>query len=244
MNSPEQCLPTFDRSTALYRVWSRLTARLAAPAVVTRIYREHLTYLSRLALAELHRGAGEVERDAVPGVMIEVGCALGGSALVIATAKAAGRRFEIYDIFGMPPGPSAGDGPDVHARYEEIASGRSEGIGGEPYYGYVDDLLGKVRTAFDRHGFGNDGSIRFVPGRIQQTLAPVGPVAFAHIDCDRYDSVKTSLQAIMPRLAVGGAVFVDDYFSKSGCKRAVDEFFGGRRGYRLIHRSQLQIRHA
>jgi asparagine synthase (glutamine-hydrolysing) len=49
-------------------------------------------------------------------------------------------------------------------------------------------------------------------------------VAFAHIDCDWYDSVKTSLERITPNLSSGGILVIDDYYAYSGCKKAVDEF--------------------
>jgi len=183
------------------------------------------------------------DRAGEPGVLIEVGCALGGSALVMAAARARGRPLWIYDVFGMPPAPTAGDGPDVHARWAVIAGGKAEGIGGHPYYGYVGGLYERVLATFAAHGFDPEREgIRFVRGMAQDTLREVPPVAVAHVDCDRYASVRACLERIAPRLTPGGVLIVDDYDSKSGCRRAVDEYFRGRGAeYRLVRRSRLHV---
>src|SRR5436305_1749597 len=39
----------------------------------------------------------------------------------------------------MIPPPGESDGPGLLARYDTISSGRSEGIGGDKYYDYIDD---------------------------------------------------------------------------------------------------------
>ena len=102
------------------------------------------------------------------------------------------------------------------------------------------DLYAELVATFARHGFApRRDSIRFVPGLVQDTLHPSSPVALAHIDCDRHDSVLTCLERITPALAEGGMLLVDDYGSRSGCTRAVDDFFRGRRGIRIARGAQL-----
>ena len=51
-----------------------------------------------------------------------------------------------------------------------------------------------------------------------------GPVAFAHVDVDWYEPVKTSLERIFPNLTVGGSIILDDYHDWGGCRKATDEF--------------------
>jgi hypothetical protein len=34
---------------------------------------------------------------------------------------------------------------------------------------------------------------------------------------------------------------IDDYDAWTGCRRAVDEYFGGRSGYRIERRSRLHV---
>ncbi len=58
----------------------------------------------------------------------------------------------------------------------------------------------------------------------QDTITGDEPVALAHIDGDWYESVRTCLERIGPRLSPGGVMVIDDYFYWSGCRTAVDEF--------------------
>ena len=231
------------RLTRLRGALQRGVARLAAPSIVRRVSADALTYLEPAALRDLYDVVRAAGRERVPGVLIEVGCALGGSALVMAAARTREYPLQLYDVFGMPPAPTAGDGPDAHGRYAEIASGRSPGIGGGVYYGYVEHLLEQVRATFARYGFDPDRDrIEFIQGMVQDMLPSTGPVAVAHVDCDRYASVRTCLERIAPRLSPRGVLVVDDYEHKSGCRRAVDEYFRGREAeYRFVHRSRLHI---
>ena len=213
------------------------------PAVVRRVVRDGLSYSGGQALGELHAAAIEADAQCRAGELIELGCGSGGSALVIAAAKKQARVFTIYDVFGMPPGPSAQDGPDVHLRWSEIASGRSEGIAGNTYYGYVDNLLDQVKTTFERYGLEpENGNVVFVKGLFEETLTGIGPVALAHIDCDRYESVHTCLQRLAPRMVAGGVMIIDDYDSKSGCKKAVDEFLASDgASFHTVRKSRLHL---
>jgi asparagine synthase (glutamine-hydrolysing) len=207
------------------------------------VTRAALSYAEPVALDDLHRCVRRLEAQGVPGVLIEAGCALGGSAIVIAGAKRPERVFEVYDVFGMPPPPGAGDGPDVVARYEEVSAGRSAGIGGQAYYGYRGDLLPQVRANFVAQGIEPEAHrVRFVRGLLQHTLPERGAVAFAHIDCDRYASVRTCLERIAPRLSRGGVLVIDDYLAWSGCRKAVDEYFAPRRReFRLSWQARLHV---
>jgi O-methyltransferase len=74
----------------------------------------------------------------VSGDVLEFGVALGGSAIVLAgIAGLAHRRFYGFDVFEMIPAPtSEKDDEKSKQRYNLIASGKSEGIGGDLYYGY------------------------------------------------------------------------------------------------------------
>jgi asparagine synthase (glutamine-hydrolysing) len=167
----------------------------------------------------------------VPGSTIETGVALGGSAIVIA---AAGREFHGYDVFGMIPSPTADDPPEVHARYAAIARGESKGIGCDVYYGYRDDLFADVVTALATHGFTVGDRVHLHRGLFEEALHPAGPVALAHIDCDWFEPVSTSLERIYPHLSPGGFMIIDDYFAYEGCRRATDRFRDWHRDLQVV----------
>ncbi len=93
--------------------------------LIARIERRHLTYLDIPALLDLRDLAHEADAARRPGAFIEAGCALGGSAIVLAASKHPWRPLLVYDVFGMIPPPSERDGTDVVQRYEEIKAGQA-----------------------------------------------------------------------------------------------------------------------
>jgi hypothetical protein len=209
---------------------------------IARAREEHLTYLKPNNLRELASVALDVEADGLPGLLIEAGTARGGSAIVMAAAKAPERPMKVYDVFGMIPPPTERDGADVHARYEQIAAGQAEGVGGETYYGYRDDLLAEVTQSFSRLGVPVDEhNVELIQGLFEDTIELDEPVAFAHLDGDWYESTMTCLTRIAPLLVPGGRIVLDDYYKWSGCRAAVDEYFGGRDGFRLEQRARLHV---
>ena len=205
---------------------------------IARVRREHLTYLQEDNLREL----AAMVIDAVPGLVIEAGTALGGSAIVMAAAKAPDRPMKVYDVFGTIPPPGSHDGPDVHRRYATIAAGDATGVGGETYYGYRGDLYREVADAFDRLGFpASEHNVELVRGLFEDTIELDEPVAVAHLDGDWYESTMTCLTRIAPLLPPGGRIVLDDYDAWSGCRAAVDEYFADRDGYRFERRTRLHV---
>lgn len=223
--------------------WDRITRGIFAPAIVRSVSQDKLSYLGRTALTDLLQQIVHIENHGVTGIFVEAGCALGGSAIVIASAKAPNRPFYVYDVFGMIPPPSPKDGQDVHARYDAILAGQAQGIGGQPYYGYLDGLYDEVINNFTRYQLPiEQNSISLFKGLFQDTLHITQEVALAHIDGDWYDSVKVCLERIEPYLTSGGVLVIDDYYHWSGCRMAVDEYFRDKREhYRFRHRSRLYI---
>lgn len=211
--------------------------------LIERVDTAGLSYIGREGLMDLHNAVVDLEKLAVPGVLIECGCALGGSAIVLAQAKAKARALFVYDVFGMIPPPGEKDGQKAQDRYKTIRSGESEGLNGKEYYGYVPGLIERVRAAFEEFGCPPDeNKVELVQGLYENTLDIKEPVAFAHIDCDWYDSVKLCLTMIVPHLVVGGVLVIDDYHYYDGCKKAVDEYFATQQEkFSFVNRSRLHI---
>jgi predicted O-methyltransferase YrrM len=209
---------------------------------IARARAEHLTYLKPERLRELARAVREIEENGVPGLVIEAGTARGGSAIVLAAAKARERPMKVYDVFGMIPPPGEHDGADVHERYAKIAAGDAKGVGGDTYYGYRDDLYDEVTESFSRLGVPlGPNNVELVRGLFEDTIELDGPVAFAHLDGDWYESTMTCLTRIAPLLSPGGRIVLDDYDKWSGCRAAVDEYFTGRDEFRLEQGAKLHV---
>ena len=211
--------------------------------IIKYVKNNNLTYLDNEALFGLYQAVQQVENKKIDGILIEAGCALGGSAIVMTAAKASTRSLVIYDTFGTIPPPSENDETDSKDRYEKIIKGEAKGLGGDAYYGYLPDLLKKVKESFSSANYPpEENALVFIEGLYESTLHPQEPVALAHIDCDWFDSVMVCLERITPFLPQGGILVIDDYYHWSGCKKAVDEFFKDRfHEFDFIHGSRLQI---
>lgn len=205
------------------KTYAQLPAESAL--LIQQIKARKLTYLTVEKLGVIDKYMKYIQHNQIEGKLIECGCALGGSSVFISKLKKEKTPFEVYDVFGMIPAPTHEDTPDVHNRYEQIKSGKSGGLGGDRYYGYEEDLLSKVKN--NLAGFGIDlqkENISLIKGLVQDTLKPESEIAFAHIDVDWYDPVKTCLNRIHPFLSRGGIFILDDYNDWGGCRKATDEF--------------------
>jgi O-methyltransferase len=209
--------------------------RAAYPAAVrsawSKVRAEHLSYTTD---RQLHQLLEVVHRTAPSGALIlETGCARGGSSILMCAAKSPQRPMRVYDLFEMLPPPSDRDGDDMKARYAEITAGKAVGLDGGNYYLYEDDLLATVTNNFARYGYPlESNNVQLIKGKVQDTLSVAEPVALAHIDVDWYEPVSAGLKRVIPHLIVGGAVAVHAYSDWSGCRRATDDYFSraGREG--------------
>jgi len=202
-----------------------------------QVQAQGLTFLRGERIETLLRQVLRLEAEGIEGTIIETGCARGGSAILMCLAKDQTRRLEVYDVFEMIPEPSDNDPASVHERYAVIKSGKAQGINGSDYYGYETGLYDQVAQSF--HAFGAppaDNNTHLIKGLVQDTVRGDEPVALAHIDVDWYDPVTTCLERIIPRLAPGGVVVIDDYLDWESCRSAVNDYFQreGRSGLAMV----------
>lgn len=183
--------------------------------------------------------AAQVESANVPGIFLEAGVATGGSAIVIAQTKAADRPLRLYDVFAMVPAPGNEDDAQSHAGYQALASGTIELEHDrtlQNYLEHMDDLLAFVQENMHLVGIDPEKShITFVKGLYEDTLFVEEMVAFAHIDCDWYDSVRLCIERIADRVSVGGIILFDDYVIYDACRKAVHQWLGRDDRYRVVH---------
>lgn len=210
--------------------------------VLLHVTSRRLTMIRVHQLIEMCEVVNDLRERGVEGSFLETGTAMGGSAILLTALKESERELVVYDVFGQIPPPTVEDGEDVHQRYATIVSGGAKGPGGSDYYGYQEDLLGKVAAAFASAGYPvDDHRVRLVQGLFENTLHPEGPIAFAHLDGDWYESTMVSLQRVVPHLSVGGVLVIDDYHSWSGCARAVDEYFAERDDFERVEGARLRL---
>jgi O-methyltransferase len=227
--------------TIAHRLSGRIKAytfgRALSP-VARRALAERLTYLSVEKLRSLEECARAIDRERVPGDVVEAGVALGGSSIVLASTLSPERRFHGYDLFGQIPPPSERDDERSHERYAVIASGASNGLGEDDYYGYLPDLYERVVAAFERFGLGVDQErVALHRGLFQDTLFPARPVALAHVDSDWYEPVALCLARLEPMLSLGAYVVLDDYLDYGGCAEATSEFLTAHPDFAVVRES-------
>lgn len=196
---------------------------------ISRDVKQHnLTYLSEAKIHNIENCIKDIKRKNIPGIFVEMGIALGGSALIICKLMGHERKFHGYDVFEMIPSPSSiKDDQKSRDRFKVIKSGKSKGIGGDLYYGYEDKLYEKVINNFNNFNIAVDNKrIHFHRGLFEDTLkfSPNTKIAFAHIDCDWYEPVNLCLNRVYPNLSKHGYIVIDDYKDYGGCRIATDEF--------------------
>jgi hypothetical protein len=196
-----------------------------------------LTYCGRAGKLEVvHEAAKRVEATHVPGIFVEAGVAMGGSAIVIAKTKARARELRLYDVFEMLPPPAENDDAKSHEVYQQFLAGTVSGPVDRNYVSHAADLLAFTRENMRRTGVDPDAeNIRFVKGLYEDTLKVDEPVAFAHIDCDWYDSVKLCIERLADRMSPGAIMLFDDYNSFQGCRKAVDEWLPRDPRFKVVH---------
>jgi O-methyltransferase len=152
----------------------------------------------------------------VPGDLIETGAWRGGVTIFMrAILEAYGdteRQVWVADSFqGLPrPDPERwpAEAGDEHWTMDQLAV-----------------PLEEVQANFARYGL-LDERVRFLPGWFKDTLptAPIERLAVLRLDGDMYGSTMEALEALYPKLSVGGYVIVDDYGAIAQCKEAVTDF--------------------
>ncbi|MGB7611843.1 MAG: TylF/MycF/NovP-related O-methyltransferase, partial [Candidatus Acidiferrum sp.] len=160
--------------------------------------------------------AKRVEKEKVPGDVIECGVCNGGTAALLArfaTRSRLNRTIWLLDSFqGMPvTTPEDGDAAKAHVGKE------------------VGDVE-RVKAVLQRVG-AEMSRVRIVSGWFQDTFPTVSAsqIALLNIDADWYESVKLCLETFYDRVVRGGFISFDDYGHWPGCRKAVDEFFQARR---------------
>ncbi len=202
---------------SLYRVWVRRAPLDPNARAEGRDWpADAETMIGTRRLDNIQFCVADVLRQNVPGDLIETGVWRGGATILMrAVLKAYGdtdRSVWVADSFQGLPKPDARHTPadtgDTHFAFDYLAVS-------------ADD----VKANFARYGL-LDNQVHFLVGWFRDTLphAPIERLSVLRLDGDMYESTMDALQALYPKLSVGGYVIVDDYGNLSPCKAAVDAY--------------------
>jgi hypothetical protein len=186
-----------------------------------------LTMASRERLFATLLACRYVCDQGVEGDFLECGVWRGGNSLLAADLfrrLAPDRMTYLFDTFaGMTP-PSAVDVDWRGAADERYRLGQ-RATHNEWCFASLEEVKGNF------HKRGLETNVVFVQGDVIQTLK--GPanlpqkISVLRLDTDWYETTKTELQILYPRLQIGGVLIVDDYGHWGGTRKAVDEYFKG-----------------
>lgn len=184
------------------------------------------TMTSTERMIALHDAVRYVIANDIPGAFVECGVWRGGSAMVIIeTLKqlgVTGRELWLYDTFeGMPP-PTEVD-RDLNGNAAERLMRESDRDSANVWaYCELDD----VKANIDRLGSSTNDIVRFVKGKVEETIPDSIPdkIALLRLDTDWYESTRHELIHLFPRLETGGILLIDDYGHWQGAQKATDQY--------------------
>lgn len=218
-NDNEILLGTGARNLGFHPVYflrSLISIRQFNDKNIRKIIRDLTFHYSQIGTRHSGTDVGNIlsfikKTEKVTGEILELGTWLGGFTILMAkylNLIKSDKRIITCDSFEGMPKKITGLGEDYPAGLLKVD------------YEFVKE---KFRT------YSVDNRITIIKGFIEKSLQTMKEknFSFAFIDTAAYDSMKTALEFIYPRLSTNGIVAVDDY-SKSTqdffTKRAVDEF--------------------
>jgi O-methyltransferase len=139
------------------------------------------------------------------GCFVEVGVYKGGTAWHLAKlAEIQNRKIFLFDTFTGIPYKGEFD-PVVVGTFNETS---------------FDDVRCAIPYATIVQGI--------FPQSVEEKEIDLPPIAFVHLDCDQYQSIREAVIFLSPQMVSGGVMWFDDYACLEGATKAVDELFFGR----------------
>jgi O-methyltransferase len=175
------------------------------------------TMIGMQRLTSLQRCVETVLAEDVPGDLVECGVWRGGASILMrAVLNAYGdekRSVWAADSFAGLPKPD-------EANYSADKDLRLDLLG---------DILAvsqaTVEANFKRYGLLDD-RVHFLAGWFKDTLqaSPINCISVLRLDGDLYESTIQALDALYPRLSIGGFCIIDDYHPIEACRQAVTDY--------------------
>ncbi len=155
-----------------------------------------------MRLAEL------IDRENIPGVIVECGVLDGGTAALMAyNSRKSARPVHMFDSWEGLPAVTQEDGNSGEWAGQVVGSPKR-----------VNKIMHMLHIAPDR--------LHFHKGWFSDTFPKAGidQIALLHADGDFYESVKITLETWGPKMPPGGYIQLDDYGEFVGARKATDEY--------------------
>jgi O-methyltransferase len=180
---------------------------------IFRKFRDHTMiheskYISNLELVWTFRQT--------PGCVVECGVWRGGMIAGIADVLGPQRDYFLFDSFEGLPAAREIDGASALAWQGNLESQK-----------YRNNCTASEEEAGAAMKRSRAASYSLIKGWFNETVPafnPPSPIAVLRLDGDWYDSTRVCLENLVPQVADGGVIIIDDYYEWNGCARAVNEF--------------------
>lgn len=182
-------------------IYHRDPERLKVMALSEKIKNERGMLISNIEAYQIFMG---VKRTAkVNGDIAEVGVYKGGSAKIICEAKG-NKALHLFDTFeGLPDLSAMDPSKELHK-------------------GLYRSSFEEVKTYLKEYS-----NVYFYKGLFPFTAEPIKNkrFSFVNLDVDLYKSTLSCLEFFYSKINIGGVIISHDYGTRSGVKKAFDDFF-------------------
>lgn len=156
----------------------------------------------------------------VPGCVVECGVWRGGMSAGMAAVLGPSRTYHLFDSFeGLPPAQAIDGSKAIEWQQATNSSAYYDNCSAGEDFAHR-----AMRQAGAQH-------VHLVKGWFSDTVPtfnPSVPIAVLRLDGDWYESTMTCLAGLYDKVAPGGLIILDDYYSWDGCSRATHDFLSSR----------------
>lgn len=188
-----------------------------------------LTMTPPVAQWEFIQSIRHVERNRIPGDIVECGVWRGGNLIIAGLLRnrlGFDRRIWAFDTFAGMTAPTPFD---IKPAEDLDVSKKFAFLNHSDHNEWCLASEGEVLRNFENRVGSRD--LRTVKGPVELTLIDSDNlperIAILRLDTDFYESTKAEMEVLYPRLSKGGVLIVDDYGEWAGARKAVDEYFAG-----------------
>lgn len=206
--------------------------------IIRYVYNKRLTMGTIPRLINTIKSCNYVVKNQIPGDFIECGVWRGGHGILAQkTFKYLGsdKKVIMYDTFEGMTEPTDYDFAtgSIESAKKKFFQNQKE-THNEWCYASLEDVKTNCLNAnltLDKFSF--------VKGDICQTLKSnkniPDTISVLRLDTDFYDSTKSELEVLYPKLSDRGVLIIDDYGRWQGSRKAVDEFFVSKKNKPLFN---------
>ena len=177
-----------------------------------------------------------VRNNNIQGDFVECGVWKGGNLIIYKNLNEKyqlGKKIYGYDTFKGMSEPTKYDDNflDVNAKEEWLKNKSKDDINlSFNCYSSLDDVKENLKMYSQNK---NLDDVKLIMGKVEETLSInsnlPNEISILRLDTDWYESTKIELDILYPKLVNGGVLIIDDYGHWKGARKAVDEYFFGKK---------------